>query len=308
MSRVHGSRLDGPALGCALALAILACAAPNAGAQSVAIDEAAHTQRSPSAESVAPPADRALGAVSNASIGAQEIAAPTLALEESAPRAEHASRFSSVFTAERAQMLLRSLTIPGWGQLTVGRKNSALIFGLAETGIWGSFTAFRIQSQLRRVASEHTALLLAGIDVSDRDENFRRAVGNYISSDQYNQLVVYRDAANLYLSDPNHSDPQKYREYIAAHELKGDDAWQWQDVQSLLRYRGQRKDAHRASLHANGALGLAIVNRLISAFHAARVAESHPRAQQTGRSWRFEAVPADPGDPTAFRIGVRAGF
>src|SRR5205809_966895 len=70
--------------------------------------------------------------------------------------------------AERASILLRSLTVPGWGQASVGRRGAAKVFLIAETGIWTSFTAFRVQEQLRRLTYERTARLFAGIDVRGR--------------------------------------------------------------------------------------------------------------------------------------------
>src|SRR5262245_13705862 len=39
---------------------------------------------------------------------------------------------------ERAQILLRSLTVPGWGQATLGLNGSAKVFMVLEAGIWGS--------------------------------------------------------------------------------------------------------------------------------------------------------------------------
>ena len=46
-------------------------------------------------------------------------------------------------SAERARLLLRSLTLPGWAELSAGRRTSATVFGLAELSVWTSFTAFR---------------------------------------------------------------------------------------------------------------------------------------------------------------------
>src|SRR5439155_3926726 len=40
---------------------------------------------------------------------------------------------------ERARLLLRSLTVPGWAQATGGRRTAAAAFGLAELSIWTSF-------------------------------------------------------------------------------------------------------------------------------------------------------------------------
>ena len=203
-------------------------------------------------------------------------------------------------SAERARLLLRSLTLPGWAELSAGRRTSATVFGLAELSVWTSFTAFRIQSQMRRETYERTARLFAGVDLHGRDEEFRRIIGSYISSDEYNLLVVYRDAANLY-----YDDPAAYREYIAQHSIGGRDAWSWDSDASLLRYRAQRKSAQRAGIRANTALACAVVNRLLSMAHAARVPT---QAGTAPRSWNIEVLPAPGNDALAYRLGVRASF
>ena len=223
------------------------------------------------------------------------------------PRQGHRAHAMPVLSGERARILLRSLTVPGWGQATAGRPTAARVFGLAELGVWATFTGFRIQEQMRRESYERTARILAGIDLRGRDDEFRRIVGAYISSDEYNQLVVFRDAANLFY-DPKSSiylDPEGYRRYIAEHELRGSDSWSWDGEGSLLRYRGQRKDAQRASLRANTALALAIIDRLLSAVDAGRAANRAPRSK---RSWNLEVTPSDENDATAFRLGVRTRF
>ena len=137
-------------------------------------------------------------------------AGPAAAAAAPAPHA------AATLGGARARILLRSLTLPGWGQATLGHRRSAAFFGLTETAVWGTFTAFRIQVAMREDAFLRTARLLAGIDLSGRDEEWRRIVGGFASSDEYNRLVVVRDAANLY-----YDDPEAYRAYIAAHSLTG---------------------------------------------------------------------------------------
>ncbi len=216
------------------------------------------------------------------------------------PRAERATLPSGALGAERARILLRSLTLPGWGQATLGRRTSALFFGLTETAIWGTFTAFRIQVAMREDAFLRTARLQAGIDLEGRDEEWRRIVGGFVSSDEYNLLVVARDAANLY-----YDDPVAYRAYLAEHSLAGADAWRWTSVEGQLRYRDQRKNAQRAAQRANTTLAVAVVNRIVSALHAARVAG---RPAAAARSWQLEVVPVACEDATAFQFRVRARF
>lgn len=206
-----------------------------------------------------------------------------------------------LLTPERARVLLQSLTVPGWGQATAGAKGSSKAFLVAEAGVWGSFTAFRIQQQMRRQSYEKTARLFAGIDLNDRDDEFRRIIGNFLSSEDYNRLVVRRDAANQF-----YGDPAAYNEYIRAHELHGADAWNWESPEAFLRYIDQRKDTQRAGLRANTALALAVANRIVSAIHAARVSRPAPEPKST--SWNLECVPTGDGDPTAFRLAVRTKF
>jgi len=207
---------------------------------------------------------------------------------------------------ERARILLRSLTVPGWGQASLGLHTSAKVFAVIEAGIWGSYIAFRIQEAQRTDTYLRTARLDAGIDLKDQDDEFRRIVGAYASSDEYNLLVVSRDAANIYLSDPAHEDIAGYHAYIEEHSLKGDMTWHWTDESSFLRYGGQRKNAQRAGLRSNTALGLAVANRIVSALHAVRAAGHQARAGAS-QGWRLDVRP-DLTDPGAFQAALTTRF
>ena len=215
------------------------------------------------------------------------------------PRAPRAALPSGALGAERARILLRSLTLPGWGQATLGRRTSAVFFGLTETAIWGTFVAFRIQVAMREDAFLRTAGLQGGIDLEGRDEQWLRIVGDFASSDEYNQLVVLRDAANLY-----YLDSEAYWAYFEEHKLRGADTWAW-SADGRLRYLDQRRNAQRAGQRANTALALAVVNRIVSALHAAR-AVGHPAP--AARAWQFEVVPVACEDATAFQFRVHARF
>jgi hypothetical protein len=214
-------------------------------------------------------------------------------------RARGMGGLPGALSGDRARLMLQSLTLPGWGQARLGKPRAALAFALIEAGVWGSYTAFRVQEHMRRETYERTARLFGAIELDRRDEEYRRIVGLYLSSEEYNRLVVRRDAANLYFGDP-----AGYDAYIAAHELKGADAWAWGSEEDLLRYRVERQASQRAIKHAHDALAAAVINRLLSVIHAAR--SSGVRAPDH-TSWRVECVPAG-GDPTAFRLALSADF
>lgn len=171
--------------------------------------------------------------------------------------------------SERARILLQSLTIPGWGQATLGHHTAAKVFATIELGIWVSFAAFKTQEAMRTDSYVRTAKVYAGIDLSGHDESFRRIVGQYPNSADYNLFVVYRDAANLY-----YGDPAAMTAYINTHSIGGADAWVWPSPESYALYQDQRKSAQRAGLRSNTALALAVANRIVSALLAAREAGS----------------------------------
>lgn len=200
-------------------------------------------------------------------------------------------------TGERAQALLRSLTIPGWGQASLGHKTSAMLFGVVEAGVWTTFAAFKIQQSMRTESYMKTAELYAGIDLSDYSEEYRRMVGSYPTSEDYNRYVVYRDAANLY-----YDDPEQYNEYIAKHSVSGAGGWAWASPESYERYQEQRKEVQRAGQNANVVLAVAVANRLLSALHAARIAG---KAEPHGI--RLEMTP-HPEDPTGYAFALRTDF
>ena len=285
------------------ALAVLA--APEVGRA----DATTQNPKEPPA-AIAQPSLEWMGAPAPAPLSGRFALVTDPLLADAGPRAAKApaaaTRAPIGLGADRARILLRSLTLPGWGQGTLGRRTSMKTFLLAEGGIWGSFVAFRIQEALRRQSSVTTARLFAGIDLSGHDEEFRRIVGVYASSDDYNLYVVARDAANLYLGhqDPAQDDIVAYHQYIADHSLKGADTWAWDGPDSFRRYIEERKVMRRAALRANAMLGLAIANRLVSALHAARHAGA---AAPQAHSWRIECGP-HPSDPGAMAVGMRFQF
>lgn len=214
----------------------------------------------------------------------------------------------TVFGAQRASVMLRSLTVPGWGQASLGRRHAAATFALAEVGVWSAYTAFKVQQVMRTETYVRTAKLFAGIDLRGRDEEYLRIVGAFTSSDEYNLYVVTRDAANLYMRDPYAPDMPAYWAYIAEHSITGRDAWRWSDLETFRRYRAERKQAQRASIRANTMLAVAIGNRILSALHAARNAGKPAPAHVSAAQWDVDFTPGTPGERVLFRTGLRARF
>jgi hypothetical protein len=203
---------------------------------------------------------------------------------------------------------VRSLAIPGWGQLYNGHTTQAAIFGLLELGTWITFASYRTQGGLRQDSSFDTARLFAGIDLEGKDERLRRLVGQYQSSDVYNQYVVRREAFFFI------EDPAEREAYIAENSIPPDQAWSWSDFDDFSRYREERRTSELAYQRSRYALGFALVNRVVSAIAAGRTAPATRKAEQStavpGRpSGRVEwgLVPGREGIPET-RLAWTMGF
>lgn len=295
----------------ALSCVAMLLTAPFAPAVDPAAPGAEFLLREPSAAVTleVPPLASPLALYSGGITGFSEPKQPKQPKKGKAPRVRPArNEHDGTLGPERARILLRSLTVPGWGQASLGHRGSARTFMVAELGVWSAFTAFRVQQMQRTDSYLRTARLEAGIDLSDRDDEFRRIVGAFASSEEYNLLVVARDAANLYLSDLEHQDLEGYRRYIAEHSLSGDLAWSWSSESAFRRYGGQRKFAQKAGLRANAALGFAIANRLLSALHAARLAgRASAAGNATPQGWHLDVTPGLEGSGS-LRAGLTTRF
>jgi hypothetical protein len=196
---------------------------------------------------------------------------------------------------------LRSLLIPGWGQLATGHKTQAAVFFGLEVATWTTYATFRHQGSLRRDSYFDTARLFAGIDLADVPESYRKLVGQYRSSDVYNQYVVLREATYFY------SDSTERAQYIESRSIPDANAWSWGDsYDEFLRYRAERRSSEQSFKNAQYTLGFAIINRVVSAIAAARTASGHHKAEA-------DAVGegAQPGHPTArlaWAMSPGAGF
>ena len=215
---------------------------------------------------------------------AQAAAAP--AADPDAPPAASAPKQGP----SPASAALRSLVIPGWGQLATGHKMQAATFFTLEVASWASYATFQRQGNLRRDSYFETARIYAGIDLESQDEDIRRLVGQYQSNDVYNQYVVRREAAFFI------TDPAEQQAYIEANSLGGAESWAWTDFDDFLRYREQRRSSEAAYHNSEFVIGFAIANRLVSAAMAAKQASSlRKRAAQEAAGGGVGALPEPAG-------------
>ena len=153
---------------------------------------------------------------------------------------------------------LLSLLLPGAGQLYAESKSKAGIFAGAEASIWAGFAAFRLVGGWKKEDYQNYAVDHAGIIPDGKDDDFYERLTYYEDRDQYNQFT------RLY----NGPEAPIYPET---------DYWNWiwdsNDSRSKYRdLRNQSKNAFRRSVYM---VGLAALNRVVSALDAFRGAKKY---------------------------------
>lgn len=153
--------------------------------------------------------------------------------------------------ATDAKPFLKSLLIPGWGQYSQGRNNSALIYISLEALFWGGMFSFQsyggwLENDYKGYAVSH-----AGIEPVGKNHDYFVDIGNYDDMDEYNRIQqLERDWDALYLDDTYY--------------------WQWDNSSNRTTFEDLRI---KSDLYKNSTIyfaGAILVNHLISAIDAAR--------------------------------------
>jgi hypothetical protein len=190
---------------------------------------------------------------------------------------------------ENAKRIGLSLLLPGAAHLRMGEGRRAAAFLVTEVATWTAWAVFRTQGAQRRDSYVEMAELNAGVpQAGGRDDAYYRLLGDWSSSDAYDQLVR-RDARDLYPNDlPGRA------AYFEANRTPADRAWRWESQTEWDAYRTKRNDSRHAYRSARMMLGLAAANRAVAMIDASLLAGRHGR--DTGL--RLQAAPG-PGPGSA---------
>lgn len=183
-----------------------------------------------------------------------------------------AARFQSEGSGQADKSVLLaiglSLVLPGMGELYAGNFSSGRYQLAADGALWVTYAGFVFHGDWIRDDARTFAVQHAGADFRGKAEAFDVDLGNFANVEGYN-LVRLRN-----------------REYDRLYIAAGD-AWHWDSEESRLRFRRLRIRSDEMYQNSKFVVGALIVNRLISAFVAARSAGRYNRELTDG--WRLKA-------------------
>ncbi len=145
---------------------------------------------------------------------------------------------------------LRSLLIPGWGQIKSGKKLKGYSFLAAEVTLITLLVTFKnysgwLEDDYRAFARQH-----AGIS-GDKDHQFYVDMGNWQDHVSYNEQRIRDRQFDIMYTD-------------------SDEEWNWDSKDNRLHFKSLRIDADRADHNALLVTGALLLNHLLSAVDAAR--------------------------------------
>ena len=184
-----------------------------------------------------------------------------LAPSERAPSA--GLDFQPLGAAEKKSVgmaLLYSLLLPGMGELSLGKYDQGKYFTIAEGVLWLTWGSFQwygnwVQDDARRFAAQH-----AGVDPGGKSDQYFIDIGNFRSVYAFNdQVLLDRDPQKLY--------PPNSAFY-----------WNWDADSDREQYRQLRVASDEAYNDSRFVVAAVLVNHVVSAVNAARLAISHNKA------------------------------
>lgn len=161
----------------------------------------------------------------------------------------------SVFLAVAGSILL-----PGLGEYYAGNFNESGRYSLAAEGtLWLTYAGLQLHGTWVRNDARVFGAQMAGISFSGKDPDFEVNVGNFMTTDEYNQTKLRNREFDAMYTDPAYS-------------------WSWASDADRQRFKDDRIRSDRIIQSAKFVIAGLVVNRIISAFAAGRGAAAANRA------------------------------
>jgi hypothetical protein len=163
-----------------------------------------------------------------------------------------------------------SLLLPGMGELYVGDYSTGRYLTAADGALWITYASFELYGTWLRDDARKFATTNAGVNLSGQDNQFFVDIGNYKDVYYYNERKLQERQDNK-LYDPNSS-------YF----------WSWNDDQNRQEYKKLRISSDQAFNSKQYVVAAVIINHIVSAINAARLAISHNSQNESLQSFRFD--------------------
>ncbi len=186
--------------------------------------------------------------------------------------------------------ILYSLLLPGMGELYAESFDKGKYFTIADAVLWGTVAGFNIYGNYQKDNYIAFAQSYAGIDPSNKDDQFYADIGYYDDINQFNsEKELNRRFDETY-------NPETYY-------------WQWDSDARRKEFRSIWLSSENAFNNIRFAVGALVLNRIISAINAVRLVSAYNKKHQEALSWNVSfGVGGYPNLPSSFNVNFIAKF
>jgi hypothetical protein len=160
---------------------------------------------------------------------------------------------TSIYTysySSPGKAFLKSLLLPGWGELSAGSTKRGASFLLAEGILWGSFAALQVYSSWKQKDLENFAVERAQVNSIGKSKSFYSDVSNFSNIYEYNE------------------EKRRFRQYDEVYPVDEDHFWQWKKERDQEKFDEMRSSTEVAKRNATLVIGGILVNHIISSVDA----------------------------------------
>lgn len=180
-----------------------------------------------------------------------------------------------VLTPEKkspAVAVLYSLLLPGLGEWYAGRSDVGKYSLISEAGLWLTYYSLQRYGSWIRDDARQFAAVHAQAQITGKNNQFFVDLGNFNDTYEYNdKKLIDRTPDRLY-------------------DVEKGFYWQWDTDENRKAYRALRVSSEKVFNNSQFVIGAVIVNHIISAVNAARLARNHNADLESELSlWRMES-------------------
>lgn len=185
-----------------------------------------------------------------------------------------------------------SLLLPGMGELYAGGFSSGKYFLMAEGALWLTYGAFTVHGNSQQDDARTYAISRAGIDPSGKDDQFYVDIGNFLTTEEYNDKQL-RD-----------------RQPDILYSRAEGEGWTWESDAARGAYKDERLSSETTYNNRKFVVAAIVVNHIASAINAARAAIRHNSAldQALGELTFDASVLGGVYQPHGLLVTVRRGI
>lgn len=155
---------------------------------------------------------------------------------------------------------LLSLAVPGLGEHYAGDFGGGKYFVVAEGALWLTYATFHVYGNSLRDDARAFAAIHAGFTPAGKDDQFYVDVGNFLNWEEHRDKRLQERA------------PERIYDRNAGYY------WQWDSDPNRAAFREKRISAETVLNNRKFVVAAIVVNHIVSAINAARLAISHNNA------------------------------